>query len=94
MLEATNKVLYLCLVFFLGHSSSLYHLVKYIAKLIKSNIYLALKLETIHMHDKNRHSEVFAIDILDNLGGIHLREAPTIDNVYRRCMKEKLPCKS
>ena len=52
------------------------------------------ELETIHMHDKNRHSEVFAIEILDNLGGIHLREAPTIDNVYRRCLKEKLPCKS
>ena len=61
---------------------------------IQSNLYLALKLETIHLHDKSRHSEVFAIDILDNLGSIHLRDAPTIDNVYRRCMKEKLPCKS
>ena len=61
---------------------------------IQSNLYLTLKLEAIHLHDKNRHSEVFAIDILDNLGGIHLRDAPTIDNVYRRCMKEKLPCKS
>ena len=61
---------------------------------IQSNIYLALKLETIHLHDKCRHSEVFAIDILDNLGGIHLRDAPTIDNVYRGCVKEKLPCKS
>lgn len=27
-------------------------------------------------------------------GSIHLWDAPTIDNVYRRCMKEKLPCKS
>ncbi len=98
MLEATNKVLYLCLVFFLGHTSSLYHRVKYIAKLIKSNImmiffsrsilfsidtvvirafiqsniYLAWKWEAIHLHDKCRHSEVFAIDILDNLGSIHL----------------------
>lgn len=61
---------------------------------ILSNIHLALKLETIHLHDKSRHSEVFVIDILDNLGGIHLREAPTIDNVYRGCVKEKLPCKS
>lgn len=25
MLEATNKVFYLCLVFFLGHTSCLYH---------------------------------------------------------------------
>ena len=58
---------------------------------IQSNIYLTLKLEAIHLHDKSRHSEVFAIDTLDNLGGIHLRDAPTIDNVYRRCMKEKLP---
>ena len=62
--------------------------------LLPTTSYLTLKLETIHLHDKNRHSEVFAIDILDNLGGIHLRDAPTIDNVYRRCMKEKLPCKS
>ena len=61
---------------------------------IQSNLYLTLKLETIHLHDKSRHGEVFAIDILDNLGGIHLRYAPTIDNVYRRCMKEKQPCKS
>ena len=61
---------------------------------IQSNIYLALKLEAIHLHNKCRHSEVFAIDILDNSGGIHLRDAPTIDNVYRRCMKEKQPCKS
>lgn len=61
---------------------------------IQSNIYLALKLETIHLHDKSRHSEVFAVDILDNLGDIHLRDAPTIDNVYRCCVKEKLPCKS
>ena len=65
-----------------------------IRALIQSNIYINLKLETIHLHDKSRHSEVFAIDILDNLGGIHLRDAPTIDNVYRRYMKEKLPCKS
>ena len=28
---------------------------------IQSNIYLALKLETFHLHDKNRHSEVFAV---------------------------------
>ena len=34
-------------------------------------------MEAIHLHDKSRHSEVFAIDILDNLGGIHLRDAPT-----------------
>lgn len=34
---------------------------------IQSNIYLALKLEAIHLHDKYRHSEIFAIDILDNL---------------------------
>ena|GEM_PF-4825692 len=61
---------------------------------IQSNIYLTLKLEAIHLHDKSRHSEVFAIDTLDNLGGIHLRDAPTIDNVYRCCMKEKQPCKS
>ena len=39
---------------------------------IQSNIYLNLKLEAIHLHDKSRHSEVFAIDILDNLGSIHL----------------------
>ncbi len=36
ILEATNKVFYLCLVFFLGHTSSLYHYVKYIAKFVKS----------------------------------------------------------
>ena len=70
-----------------GSNQSL-HLKQYIY------IYLTLKLEAIHLHDKSRHSEVFAIDFLDNLGGIHLRDAPTIDNVYRRCMKEKLPCKS
>ena len=39
---------------------------------IQSNLYLTLKLETIHLHDKCRHGEVFAIDILDNLGSIHL----------------------
>ena len=98
MLEATNKILYLCLIFFLAHSTCFNHRVKYIAKFIKSNImiiffsrsilfsidmvvirafiqsniHLALNLETIHLHDKSRHSEVFAIDILDNLGSIHL----------------------
>ena len=56
--------------------------------LLPTTSYLTLKLETIHLHHKSHHSEVFAIDILDNLGGIHLRDAPTIDNVYRRCMKE------
>ena len=36
MLEATNKVLYLCLVFFFAHPTCFNHRVKYIAKLIKS----------------------------------------------------------
>ena len=39
---------------------------------IQSKIYLALKLEAIHLHAKSRHSEVFAIDILDNLGSRYL----------------------
>ena len=36
MLEATNKVLYLCLVLFLGHTTCFNHRVKYIAKFVKS----------------------------------------------------------
>ena len=37
MLKATNKVLYLCLVFFFAHPTYFNHRVKYIAKFIKSN---------------------------------------------------------
>ena len=38
MLEAINKVLYLCWVLFFAHPTCFNHRVKYIAKFVKSNI--------------------------------------------------------
>ena len=38
MSKATDKVLYLCLLFFLGHTSILNHSIKYIAILFKGYI--------------------------------------------------------